>query len=234
VTTISFQDFTGVPASTVEEDAVQELWSRLGNVWEMDNLYYKPQAICRWAQPAVEGILKLQAKHCIAAKEVFRIEVRTFHQGICLAGRFSENTEQAQYSIAYPLATVIYTGQLGYRGLGGESLDDEKIRALAARIHVEEDPKYNDCFPQECWARVRVIMYKGSKFESGPVQASWDADNPPSDQELLQKFHSLSQEVVSIDRAGRVEHAVWQCTEHEDVHNLVQSLVPSTERSIQR
>ncbi|MFP4049080.1 MAG: MmgE/PrpD family protein [Desulfovermiculus sp.] len=219
--------FTGAPALTVEEDAVQEIWSTLGNVWEMDNLYFKPYAICRWAQPAVEGMLLLQKKHCIAAKDVFRIEVRTFHQGVCLAGRFPENTEQAQYSIAYPLAAAMYAGRMGYRELSGEILQDQDVCILASKVEVSEDEKMSACFPQKRWARVQVSMNGGQIFDSGPVQAKWDAQDPPSDQELREKFRQLAREAVESQLAEEMEEAVWKCAESHDVQSLMRMFTSS-------
>jgi 2-methylcitrate dehydratase PrpD len=216
--------FTGAPALTVHEDAVREIWSFLGSTWEMDNLYFKPHAICRWAQPAVEGLLQVQAKHCIWPQNMFRIDVHTFHQGMCLDGRMPKNTEQAQYSLRYPLAAAVYAGRLGYRELCAEVLGEEEICALAARIHVAEDPEMSARFPQERWARVQVITKEGHVFDSGLVQAKWDGKDPPTDQELLEKFCSVLHGVVSGRRAAKLEQLVGQCAQLDEVNTLLRVL----------
>jgi 2-methylcitrate dehydratase PrpD len=47
--------FSGAPALTVEAEAVKEIWTDLGAEWQFSRQYFKPHAVCRWAQPAVEG-----------------------------------------------------------------------------------------------------------------------------------------------------------------------------------
>jgi len=220
--------FTGAPALTVEDHAVREIWSTLGKAWEMDHLYFKPHAVCRWGQPAIEAIIQLQAKHCIVPQEVFTVAVSTFHQAVCLSGSQPETTEQAQYSIAYPLAAVMFTGLLGYKELCGVSLHNPDICSLASRVAVEEDSELSACFPEQRWARVRVTMQDGRVLDSGSVQARWDADEPPSDEDLLQKFRNLVREMIESQQAEELEKAVWQCAESEDVQTLrdMISLIP--------
>jgi 2-methylcitrate dehydratase PrpD len=220
--------FTGAPALTVDGDAVREIWSTLGDAWEMDNLYFKPHAICRWAQPAVEGLLQVQAKHCISPQNMFRIDVRTFHHGVCLSGRTPENTEQAQYSLEYPLAAAAYAGRLGPSELCAEVLGEERVCALAGRIHVVEDPEMSACFPQERRARVQVTTSDGHLFDSGLVQARWDAEDPPSDQELGEKFRSVVHGVVPGRRAAELEQLVGQCAQLEEVNTLLRVLIPGS------
>ncbi|MGD8763392.1 MAG: MmgE/PrpD family protein, partial [Desulfobacteraceae bacterium] len=53
--------FTGAPALTIESKEVNEIWSDLGSNWQISEQYFKPHAVCRWAQPAVEGVLDLQS-----------------------------------------------------------------------------------------------------------------------------------------------------------------------------
>src|SRR5207253_1827995 len=72
--------FTGRPAATVEGGACAPFWESLRSEWELLGLYFKPHAVCRWAQPAVEGALQLQGEHGIAAGEITRLEVATFQE----------------------------------------------------------------------------------------------------------------------------------------------------------
>ncbi|MEM9271145.1 MAG: MmgE/PrpD family protein, partial [Pseudomonadota bacterium] len=55
--------FTGAPALTVTDAQVAGLWSDLGQRWYMLDQYFKPQPVCRWAQPAVVAALAVQAAH---------------------------------------------------------------------------------------------------------------------------------------------------------------------------
>src|SRR5262245_46138541 len=62
--------FTGRPATTVEGEGCRRFWESLGSRWELLNLYFKPHAVCRWAQPAIEGALHLKRRHDIKAEDI--------------------------------------------------------------------------------------------------------------------------------------------------------------------
>ena len=51
--------FTGAPALTVEGADVAGIWADLGDRWLITEQYFKPYAVCRWAQPAIAGALAL-------------------------------------------------------------------------------------------------------------------------------------------------------------------------------
>ncbi len=51
--------FTGRPAETVENASAGPTGATWGGRWRFLEMYFKPQAVCRWAQPAVEAAL-----HC--------------------------------------------------------------------------------------------------------------------------------------------------------------------------
>ena len=63
-------NFTGAPALTVESDEVNVIWQDLGSSWQITRQYFKPHAVCRWAQPAIEAALVLQQKYPITPENV--------------------------------------------------------------------------------------------------------------------------------------------------------------------
>jgi 2-methylcitrate dehydratase PrpD len=74
------EGFTGAPAITVEDPALAGHWDDLGSRWLILEQYFKPQPVCRWAQSPVHAVLGLKRRHGLAAGDVARIEVRTFHE----------------------------------------------------------------------------------------------------------------------------------------------------------
>lgn len=75
--------FTGIrPLFDDSPDSSMVL--NLGKRWEILNLYFKPYAACRWAQPAVAGALKITREHHLTPDQIRRIRVRTFEAATCL------------------------------------------------------------------------------------------------------------------------------------------------------
>ena len=213
--------FTGAPALTMETEEVKEYWGDLGKDWLITGQYFKPHAVCRWAQPAIEGALMLLQTHRLTPDNIDRIEVHTFHEAVRLSSRHPQSTEQAQYSLPFPLAAALVHGHLGAPELGEPALTDSKILHLSDRIALIEDDQFSLRFPAQRFARVFLETKDGKRYDSGEVEARWDADNPPSDKELKDKFRRLVQEVLPYDRAAELETMIWQCADLPDASYLL-------------
>jgi 2-methylcitrate dehydratase PrpD len=205
------EKFTGAPALTVEADDVNSIWQDLGRNWQITRQYFKPHAVCRWAQPAIEAALALQQHYQITPENIKRIVVSTFHEAIRLNCRSPQTTEQAQYSLPFPLAAAFVHGRLDVSELTGKSLHDPVVLQLCERLEMIEDDTFNRRFPAKRVARVEVETKDGHVYNSGEVEPNWEADNPPSDLELRNKFRRLACEQLPAERAAELEEIVWRC-----------------------
>jgi 2-methylcitrate dehydratase PrpD len=216
--------FTGAPALTIEAPEVASIWADLGDRWLITEQYFKPDAVCRWAQPAIAGALALQRGSELPLHEIERIEVRTFHEATRLACRRPATTEEAQYSLPFPVAAALVRGQLGLAELTGAGLTDPLTLRLADRVRLIDDPALNARFPAERIARVRIELTDGMVLDSGEVQARWDSAAPPTDDDLREKFCWLAGASVSAARATAIRDLVWDLAELDDAGRLVDAL----------
>jgi 2-methylcitrate dehydratase PrpD len=214
-------NFTGAPALTVESDEVNVIWQDLGRSWQITRQYFKPHAVCRWAQPAIEAALVLQQKYPINPENVKRIIVSTFHEAVRLNCRSPQSTEEAQYSLPFPLAAALVHGRLGVAELTGTALKDPVVLRLCERVEMNEDAKFNQRFPANRFARVEIETEDGNLFESGEFEADWEASSPPSDPELREKFRRLAGEHLPDERTAELEHIVWHCEKLPDLGELL-------------
>ena len=214
-------NFSGAPALTVEADAVKEIWTDLGTEWQFSKQYFKPHAVCRWAQPAVEGARALQKKYQIASENIKRIKVYTFHEAARLTCRHPQTTETAQYSLPFPVAAILIYGRLGQKELSDNALKDSAVLRLSDCVELIEDTAFSQRFPAQRFARVQIETKAGHVYDSGKVQANWEAETTPTDRELRQKFHWLTQGVLTAKRASELEEMVWRCAELPDATRLL-------------
>ena len=214
-------DFTGAPALTVESDEVNPIWQDLGRSWHITNQYFKPHAVCRWAQPAIEAALELQQNHPITPGNLKHIRVSTFHEAVRLNCRSPLSTEEAQYSLPFPLAAALVHGRLGVAELTGTALKDPVVLQLGERVEMKENAKFNQRFPAKRLARVEIETEDGSLFDSGEFEADWEASSPPSDSELRDKFQRLTGEQLPDERTAELEQIVWHCEDLHDINRLL-------------
>ena len=204
------EGFTGAPAATVESADAKHYWTDLGARWRIREQYFKAYPVCRWAQPAVEAALALQRAHGFAAEDIAHISIESFGEAIALGSRCSapETTEDAQYSLPYPVAAVLVFGHLGSEEIAVPKLADQRVRRLLGLMVLTENDDFSRVFPAERWARVGITRKGGRKLVSEPARARGNPENPLADAELRTKYFELAEPVLGRPRAQRIERLV--------------------------
>jgi 2-methylcitrate dehydratase PrpD len=215
--------FTGAPAVTVESDDVAEIWSDLARRWRILELYFKPYAVCRWAQPAIAGALA--ARDGVVPDEVEEVEVRTFHEATRLAVAEPATTEEAQYSLPFPVAVAVVRGRVAAADVDGQTLVDPAVLALSRRVRLVEDEALSRRFPAERLAQVTLRLRNGTVRSSEVVSARGGPDDPLTDAELSAKFHELADGPLGVARAAELEQAIRDLPERGDASELLDLLL---------
>jgi 2-methylcitrate dehydratase PrpD len=198
--------FTGAPALTIEADDVATLWSDLGQRWRIREQYFKAYPICRWAQPAVEAALSLKRAHRFDPGDIVAIGVESFREAIDLGSRCvaPRTTDEAQYSLPFPVAAVLVLGRVGADEISAAGLADPRVARLLATFSLSEDVEFSRRFPAERWARVRIGLADGRVLVSEPTQARGGPEAPLSDEELGAKYRALADSVLGPSRSARI------------------------------
>lgn len=226
--------FTGAPAITVEGGGVENIWNDLGTRWTITEQYLKPFPVCRWAQPPIEAVRQLQSEQPFSVDEIIDIEVRTFHEAVRLATPEPRNTEQAQYSLPFPLASYLVRGSVGPSDISGDALSDPDILRLSRSVRLVEDAGYCSKFPAERWADVKIWLKDGRALYSDPVQAHGNAENPLSDTEISAKFNELMVQSGAEQLAGEIERTVSEIQDSATIEHLLKLLGSAPERQAAR
>ncbi len=216
--------FTGAPAITVEAAGQADVWSDLGERWTIKEQYFKPYPVCRWAQPAVAAALELKRLHGFDASEIVGIEVTSFHEATRLACREPANTEQAQYSLPFPLAAALVHGTVGPAQISDEGLTDRETLRLSNLVSFVENADYNAAFPEQRYAHVHINLQNGARLVSDRTAASGDPEDPLSDTAIRQKFRDLAEPQLGRERAIRVETAVQDLASGQPIESLLDLL----------
>lgn len=201
--------FTGAPAVTVEGRAAWAVWNDLGTRWRIREQYFKAYPVCRWAQPAVEAALSLQRRERFPARDITRITIESFHEAVVLGAGCAapDNTDQAQYSLPYPVAAALAFGKLAADEIEAPMLSDPSVRRLLNVMELIEDPEFSRRFPAERWARVRIELRDGRTYESDPAIARGNPENPLTDDEIVAKFRSNASGLAG-DRIDAIAAAI--------------------------
>lgn len=200
--------FTGAPAITVTDPAVADIWTDLGSRWLITEQYFKPHPVCRWAQPAVEAVLELHRRHRFESADVDSVVVATFHEAARLATALPRTTEQAQYSLPFPVAAAITRQQLGVEEISAAALADPEIQRIAERVELTEDAAHNAAFPANRYARVQIRLRNGEVLVSQDTEPRGDPEHHLTTTEISEKYHQLATPVLGTRRADQIESTI--------------------------
>lgn len=214
--------FTGAPAVTVEQPEVAHLWADLAQDWQIEKQYVKPYPVCRWAQPSVEATLSVVRAHGVDSSEIEEIAVSTFYEATRLATRHPADTEQAQYSLPFPVAAALVRGALTVTEITGEALSDPEIARIADCVRLIDHKPYDERFPGERWAHVTVRLKDGRELTSAPTRPRGEPDDPFDTATMIEKFHAYAGPVVGETRARKIEDLTMHLGEGADVDALAE------------
>ncbi|MEM8790849.1 MAG: MmgE/PrpD family protein [Pseudomonadota bacterium] len=200
--------FTGAPAITVEREDAQPWWQDLGSNWLVMDQYIKPYPVCRWTHGPLACTEYLLKTHGVTHDQIERVEVTSFKNMALLATWKPDTTEQAQYSVPYPVATMIVAGQVGPEQVMGAALNDPDVLRLAETMVLSEDAAMEAAFPATRKAQVTFVMKDEQRLESPVMEPFGDPERPLSSDQIRGKFHDWSGPVLGAERARRLEAAV--------------------------
>jgi 2-methylcitrate dehydratase PrpD len=186
----------------IESEDVSDLWADLGTCWRVEEQYFKPYPVCRWAQPALEAAAQLQGK--VPADAIDRIRVRTFTEGVRLAGHAPANGDEAQYAIAFPVAALLRHGRLAADEITGSALTDRRTLDLAARVELIPDDRFDARFPAERWCEMEIATTDGQILQSGETATRGDPETALSDTEIVKKAQTLTEPILDSERIERL------------------------------
>ena len=214
--------FSGIP-SLLGLEGHDDLMHSLGKEFKIIDVYFKPYACCRWAQPAIDGALKILKSDQIELGRIKRVTVQTFEEASKLRTLKPRTSEEAQYSIPYVLGAAIVDREVGVDQVREERLNDPGILAVANKVEIVIDEEAQKLFPFQCLSRV-TIETDQKTYDSGLAGAMGDPDRPFSDDDLKNKFLSVTRGVIQNEDGQRFIEQVGGLEELDDLSEMVRLL----------
>jgi len=149
-----------------------------GESWCIRDVYVKQFPCCRWSHPAIAASLALRAEAKLEPREIVGVRVRTFSEAAALARRLPVTTEEAQYSLVWPVAVALAHGDFSVEHVLERALSEPLAVELVSRVEVEVDPDFSSAFPARRLASVTVETSAGPAYSSEPTEPPGEADDP--------------------------------------------------------
>lgn len=208
--------FTGAPAITLEGPEAAPFWDDLGTFWQTEHQYIKPYPICRWAHAAIDAVRELALAHTLTARDIARIEIRSFHNAVQLFPGLPSSTSEAQYSLPFAVAAMLVHGRIGLAHISEAGLADPHVAGLVARTQMIEEPRHEARYPEARWADVTLHLHDGRVLASGDTHARGGPERPFTAEDISAKFHELSAPVLGDARTQAIHAATRALADDPD------------------
>jgi 2-methylcitrate dehydratase PrpD len=190
-------------AEWVERAGLAGVADKLGQVFLMEDIEFKPYPACRFLHSTLDALAELMAAHNLEWQAVDRVAVT----GFSLLGDAYHNIpvpssrSEAQFSTPYSAAALLYFGELTPASFAPEALENPELLQLARRFEIGVDPRFEEYFPGRYGARVSVTTSGGQVWENECADPRGTPARPLDDAALMRKFAGLFSAIQPESRA---------------------------------
>lgn len=181
----------------LEADQYRHYLDDLGKKYQVMDLYFKPYPCCRWAHPAIDACLGLMAQHKILPSDISKVTIYTFKRATMLSKIVPQTADEAQYNIAYPVASAIIYGDFGFTQVLEENLNDSQVIAMMNRLEFKVDDDLDKRFPAERICRAEIETNDGKTYISRECEPRGEAKENIGIEWLCDKFCRITGPVLS-------------------------------------
>ncbi len=213
--------FGKVMSDTFNENALMD---ELGTRFEITRGYFKKHSCCRYNHAALDALELLRKKNTFDASVIRQVQVESYRHAAMLRDSHPTTTLAARFSVPYAVAISLVRNSTAPSAFDATALTDAKIRALAEKVQVRENPEYTAMTPTRRPARVTVELKDGRSFSETVYSSRGDPDQPFAKDELDEKYLNLSSPVIGVENAKAALSAVENFAELATVRNLTERL----------
>ena len=173
--------------------------------WILAQGYFKLHPTGRYVHSAIDALEDLLSRSSMLdLGSIERIEVKAYRLAAMLKEQRVTTSFGARFSVPFALATMLFHGRSDLAAFEQAAVDNPAIQALAARVHLQEDPSYTARYPAEQPVDVRIVFTTGKALVGHCTITKGEPSKPHTPEELQAKFMQLGVPIWSEPVAQRL------------------------------
>jgi len=195
--------FGSVVSNKFDDKRAVEL---LGKRFEVSRNYFKLHACCRYNHAALDALWKIIEQHSEVKNinQIEKIEVQSYNLAAELKDKNPRNVLACKFSVPFAIATTLANLDSGVLSFTENMRTNKNIQNLCQKVTIIEDTNMTGKLPNLRPADVYIQMANGSTFKAQVTTNRGDWQDPYSEEELKQKFISLTTRLWSQKKALNV------------------------------
>jgi len=189
----------------LEMPEYKEYLESLGERYYIRELYFKPFTCCRWAHQPNKACIDLMRRNEITANQIKNVTIHTFDSAAKLSKEIPQNTDEAQYNIAFPVAAAIIHGDVGFNQIKDEAVSDLDVLNMMKKLSFVVDPDMEKEFPEKRLAWVEMELTDGRVLNSKIYAAPGEYTDPELDSEwIISKYRRITAPIISASGQDKI------------------------------
>ena len=182
---------------------------------------FKPYPCCKHTHPAIYGVLRIREETGVPFEEVDRMIIRVYDVAENLVGNPDPQTSYGcKFSLPYCVSAALFFGDVAPKHFSEAYFRNSQLRAMLGRVQVIRDAEMETLFrenPNRWTQEVEIRTRAGQSFVKRIDFPKGDPENPMTFPETIDKFNSLTSEVLS---QGQRAHIVDKVSHLEQLAHL--------------
>lgn len=201
----------------------------LGKKWEMMDTSIKVHACCRFSGPVADCALDLY-RQGVRPKDVKKIVAKVGDFSVRMLCYPEERKRKpvthvdAQFSLPWAIAVAICKNRTGIDEFRKDALKDQEVLDLAQKVTWELDPEAEAMYPKAYPATLIATLNDGRTFSAHVDYPKGDPENPTTADEIMEKFHSLTEKFIDKGKRQRIVETVARLEEIPNIADLADLL----------
>jgi 2-methylcitrate dehydratase PrpD len=196
-----------------------QILTGLGATSRIFETYIKVHGGCRGNHAPVDVVQSMVKQQGLAPDQIRLIEVLV--DSVTYKGEIHDpvNGDQAQFSVPFAIAVALLNGDASIFQYTDAQVGSAAVKALMKKVKVVVDKKLDIGYPDKRGASAKITTATGEIFESFLENAKGEPECPLSENEISDKFLTLSREVLK-DRGLQVRDLVLNLENVSNVQEL--------------
>jgi 2-methylcitrate dehydratase PrpD len=204
---------------------IEKHLKNLGDEWETVRSSFKLYPCCHLNHAYLDAVARLKRTEGLRAEQVAEIECLVPAGEVPIvcepvAAKLRPRTPyDAKFSLAFCVAAALAGDRVGIAAFSAESIREDRVLALAARVRYTVDAAslYPRTFPG--WVRVRLA--DGRTLEAREESQRGGPDRPIAPDEMIAKFRDNATRLLPPPRVAALEDAVLGMERARDLGPLL-------------
>ncbi len=186
----------------------------IGSGFQILRTSVKTHACCRYMQPPIDAVLEIVNENDLRPEQVKKIKVGILRAGAPLIAEPIESKYNpqsivdAQFSMPFGATAALLYGKAGLKEFQLSTIQSRPVREMMRKVVCIVDPELDRTFPKQWRATAEILTEDEKRYSTTVEYPKGDPENPLSWEEMIERFHDLTGQIMKKDQRLKIVEAV--------------------------